>query len=67
MSIFDELYASHTFTDECSAPELVGWVPTPKQFKSEAFFKEDTPTEADRYRLRESGSFLQDIEACCEY
>ena len=59
MSIFDELYASHIFTDEGSAPELVGWVPTPTQYKSEVFFKEDTPMEADRYRLRESEYFLQ--------
>lgn len=58
MSIFDELYASHILTDEGSAPELVGIVPTPKHYKSEVFFKEDTPLDADKYRLRESDNFL---------
>lgn len=58
MNRHDGLYASHIMMDETRASELVGWVPTPKQYKSEVFFKEDTPLDADKYRLRESDNFL---------
>lgn len=51
------LYASHIFVDE-SKPELVGMVPTSKKFKSEVYFKEDTPIDEKKWRLEESNSFV---------
>lgn len=49
-------YASHIFMDESKSPELVGWVPTQKQFDSSKFFKEDLPLSLPRegFGLRES-------------
>ena len=59
-NILNGLYASHIFMDESTSPELVGWAPTPKQFDSSKFFKEDLPLSLPRegFGLRESDNFV---------
>lgn len=60
MKILNGLYASHIFMDESKSPDLVGLAPTPKQFDSSKFFKEDLPLSLPRegFGLRESDNFL---------
>lgn len=45
MSKHDGLFASHIFMDECIEQGIVGWIPEPEHFNSEAFFKEDIPPD----------------------
>lgn len=57
MNNYKGLTASHIFIDEIFQPELIG-VTTSQQFRSEIFFKEDTPLEEKKDWLIESTSFV---------
>lgn len=50
MNRHDGLTASHIMMDETRYSELVGCIPTPSHYKSEVFFKEDTPLDAERVK-----------------